>query len=139
MSVSARWHSDHHPVLHLIFDGEWAWADVYQQFDQARAALEQMPHEFALILEVRGDLFIPGGSLFCPDNLDQVAALMARRDWNQGPVFVVSSAPGIRTTYDILRMMHPRAANRVYFTDTFAEAIDYLCDADFFRPVRKAS
>lgn len=126
MSIEARWdHEDHH-IIYVGLRGQWLWAELYQALETAEQLARSVAHEVAAIVDIRGGLNLPGGSLFLTENIKQVRSLLARNSGQHGPIVVVGADADARMVYDSLRMMDSRVGARVVFTDTLDEARAYL-------------
>lgn len=126
MSIEARWDHEDPNIIYIGLRGQWVWAELHHVVDTAEQLARGVAHEVGAIIDVRGGLHLPGGSLFLTENLKQVRTLLARLKGSHGPVVVVGADADARMIYDSLRMMDSRVGSRVVFTDTLAEARAYL-------------
>lgn len=114
-----------HTIIHLRLEPGWTWDNLFTAIECAQMMALDTPIA-AVVVILDGDFAVPGGSMFLPDNLDRAHELLAMAVDLRVPLLVVNADTNARMSYDFLRTMNPRAVQRVYFTDTVAEAHQYI-------------
>jgi hypothetical protein len=131
VSIIVRWDSDEQDILYFAIEQDWTWLQLHQHID---AAIDLAGHPVPVILDLRMWTGLPSSNLFLPDNLLQAKTLIARNAQRQTPIVVVGADADARMLYDCLRMMDSRVGWRIYFTETQAEAREFLLREHARRP-----
>jgi hypothetical protein len=127
MGIELYWDNDEQTVMLMEVEGRWTWEELFETLSKVKKVTDRADYEIGAIVDMRDGMQIPGGSLFNPSNLENAKKVLQMGDDGTGPVVFVGKGV-VKTIYNSLRGMNPRASANIHFADSVDAARAYLED-----------
>lgn len=127
MSIDLYWDNDEQTVMLAEFGQEWDWDELYTMLSTIKRLAAERGRLFGAIVDVRGGLQVPGGTIFTPEALKQFRRMMAlNQSGEKGPVVIVGMNGMIKTVFDAIKRIDKNVVKDVFFAETMDDARDQI-------------
>src|SRR5688572_1836530 len=122
MSIDLFWDDEEETVMLCEFNGQWSWEELHQVLAATRRLSEERGRILGAIVDVRNRQFIPGGTIFSREALQQFGQIRQMASGGKGPVVILGMNRVVKTVLDTVKNLDKNAAKDVHFADTMPEA-----------------
>lgn len=126
MGIELYWDDDAQTIMLMEVEGRWTWEDLFSALETVKKVTDRADYEISAIVDLRGGMHIPGGTLFNTANMDNAKKVLQMGDKGTGPIVIVGANGVVRTIYDTLSKLNPRASANIHFADTMNAAQQFL-------------
>lgn len=135
MAIELYWDNDEQTVMLCEFEGRWNWDEMFVTLDKIKKITDKAEREISAIVDVRGGMNMPGGSLLTAANFEHAKKMLKMGEHGTGPIVVVGANNMIRMAYEAVAGINKRATSNVFFADSVKQARAIL---EQRQPVREA-
>lgn len=122
MGIDLYWDNKEQTVMLCEFNGDWSWDELHAVLRTIKQLSVERGRVFGAIVDVRGGLRLPGGTIFNREALTNFRKMLQLDPEGKGPVVIVGMNPMIRTIFDTAGRLEPSVTENVYFADDMQEA-----------------
>ncbi len=126
MGIELYWDDDELRTLLCVFNGHWTWEELQATLATIHRITEDVDHEVSAIIDLRKGMTFPGGTVFNAQGLENAKRLLQMKTRGTGRIAIVGGGGVLRSVYDALRTLDPRAVSSVMFADTLKAAREAL-------------
>jgi hypothetical protein len=127
MGISLYWGDDARTILLMEIDGPWTWDELQAKMAKVKQLTAEAPHDISGIVDVSKGMFIPGGTVFNREGLDNAWKLVRLLQGTSAGAMVIVGANGaVRSIFDAFTKLDKNAISTVHFAKTVDEAYAIL-------------
>jgi len=123
MAIDLFWDDEEQTVMLAEFSQKWTWDDLHTMLDTIQTLSRQRGQIFGAIIDLRGGMTVPGGSVFNREGLAQFRRMLAQNNGGaKGPMAIVGMNGMVRAIFDAVSSMDRKLTEDVYFADSLEDA-----------------
>jgi hypothetical protein len=129
MGIELYWDDDAETVMLMEVSGSWTWDDLFAVLHTTKTISQQRQRVFGAIVDVRGGLHLPGGSVFNREGLAQFTRLTQLSGGKKGPIAFVGMNGMMKSIFEAATRIDKQAARDTFFAATLDEARQFVYPA----------
>lgn len=122
MGIELYWDDDAETVMLMEVNGSWTWDELFSVLHTAKTISQQRQRVLGAIVDVRGGLQLPGGSVFNREGLAQFIRITQLGGGKKGPMVFVGMNGMMRSIFEAATKIDKQAAQDTFFASSLDEA-----------------